>query len=123
VVINVSVLECHCIYGALDITLEHIITAALNDDTLAIELIAQIGDKLGRGVAVLINLFNPELIILGGPLSACGDYLLLPMKSAIKKYSLSILNNDTKFRISRLQEKAGVIGACLLVRNKMLSIN
>ena len=106
-----------------DITLEHIITAALNDDTLAIELIAQIGDKLGRGVAVLINLFNPELIILGGPLSACGDYLLLPMKSAIKKYSLSILNNDTKFRISRLQEKAGVIGACLLVRNKMLSIN
>lgn len=106
-----------------DINLEQIIAAAINDDTLAIELIAQIADKLGRGVALLINLFNPELVILGGPLSASGDYLLLPMKSAVKKYSLSILNNDTRFKISRLQEKAGVIGACLLVRNKMLSIN
>lgn len=105
-----------------EITLEHIIEAALRDDTLAIELIAEVGEKLGRGVALLINLYNPELIILGGSLATTGDYLVLPMKSSIKKYSLSILNNDTRLKLSGLKEKAGVIGACLLVRNKMISI-
>lgn len=105
-----------------EITLEHIIEAALHDDTLAIELIAEVGEKLGRGVALLINLYNPELIILGGSLATTGDYLVLPMKSSIKKYSLSILNNDTRLKLSGLKEKAGVIGACLLVRNKMISI-
>ncbi len=103
------------------ITLEEIIEAALNDDILAIELIAEMGEKLGRGVALLINLYNPELIILGGSLSAAGDYLTLPMKSSINKYSLSIVNNDVKLKLTKLKERAGVIGACLLVQNKILS--
>ncbi|HEY1111966.1 MAG TPA: ROK family transcriptional regulator [Chitinophagaceae bacterium] len=105
-----------------EITLEHIIEAALNDDTLAIELIGETSEKLGRGIALLINLYNPELIIIGGALAATGDYVILPMKSSIKKYSLSILNNDTRLKLSRLKEKAGVIGACLLVRNRIISI-
>jgi len=106
-----------------DIRLDDIIHAAKKDDVLAIELIGDIGDKLGRGIALLINIFNPELIILGGSLSTTGDYICLPIKSAINKYSLSILNNDSDIRISSLGEKAGVMGACLLVRNKLLAIS
>ncbi|MCK7557484.1 ROK family protein [Chitinophaga sedimenti] len=104
-----------------DVTLEDIIHAAINDDVLAIELIAEIGEKLGRGIALLINLFNPELVILGGSLSSTGDYIRLPIKSAINKYSLSLVNNDTQLKISKLGEKAGMMGACLLVRNKLLT--
>ncbi|MFN7199522.1 MAG: ROK family protein, partial [Bacteroidota bacterium] len=63
----------------------------------------------------------PELLILGGTLSETGDYIRLPIKSAINKYSLSLVNNDTQLRTSRLGEKAGVMGACLLARNKVLS--
>ncbi|HWL00405.1 MAG TPA: ROK family transcriptional regulator, partial [Parapedobacter sp.] len=55
-----------------DITLEDIIHAANNDDTLAIELITEAGEKIGKGMATLVNLFNPELIILGGALAATG---------------------------------------------------
>jgi glucokinase-like ROK family protein len=106
-----------------DIRLEDVIQAAKKDDVLAIELIGDLGDKLGRGIALLINIFNPELIILGGSLSTTGDYIFLPIKSAINKYSLSILNNDTEIRMSVLGEKAGVMGACLLVRNKLLGIS
>ncbi|UYQ91908.1 ROK family protein [Chitinophaga horti] len=106
---------------AEDVTLEDIIQAAINDDVLAIELIAEIGEKLGRGIALLINLFNPELVILGGSLSSTGDYIRLPIKSAINKYSLSLVNNDTQLKISKLGEKAGMLGACLLVRNKLLN--
>lgn len=102
------------------ITLADIIHAANNDDMLAIELVAEIGEKLGKGIAMLINLFNPELVILGGSIATTGDYIRLPIKSAINKYSLSLVNNDTQLVLSRLGEKAGIIGACLLVRNKLL---
>ncbi len=105
-----------------DIRLDDIIEAANNDDTLSIELIAQTGEKLGKGIATLINLYNPELIILGGSLSLTGDYILLPVKSAVNKYSLSIVNNDTQLKLSVLGAQAGVIGACLLVRNRLLSL-
>lgn len=103
------------------LSLEEILNAAAKDDTLAIELIEQTSEKLGKGVAVLINLYNPELIILGGSVARTGDYTFYPIKSAIQKYSLSIVNNDTQLKISKLGEMAGIIGACLLVRNKFLS--
>uniref|UniRef100_UPI0032172B14 ROK family transcriptional regulator n=1 Tax=uncultured Draconibacterium sp. TaxID=1573823 RepID=UPI0032172B14 len=104
------------------ITLDDIIEAANNDDVLAIDVIAQIGEKLGRGIALLINIFNPELVILGGTLATTGDYLILPVKSAVNKYALSLVYDDTKLKISKLGNRAGVIGACLLVRNKMLHL-
>lgn len=104
------------------IHLEDIIQAALHDDTLAIELIASVGEKLGKGIASLINIFNPELVILGGVLSTTGDYLFLPVKSAINKYSLTLVNSDTQLKISKLGDKAGISGACLLVRNRVLGL-
>lgn len=98
-----------------------VVQAALNEDILAIELIAAIGEKIGRGLAVLINILNPELIILGGPLAETGDYIRLPIKSAINKFSLSLVNNDTQLKTSKLGEKTGVLGACLMARNKLVT--
>jgi transcriptional regulator of PTS gene len=103
-----------------DIHLHDIIDAANHDDMLAIELIAKVGENLGRGVALLMNIFNPELVILGGALAATQDHIRLPIKSAMKKYSLSLVSNDSKLKMSSLGERAGIIGACLLVRNKVL---
>lgn len=105
-----------------NIKMEDIIAAAQNDDVLAIELIAHIGEKLGRGIAVLINIFNPELVILGGSLAATEEYLRLPIISAVNKYSLSLVSNDTQLKVSKLGNRAGVIGGCLLVRNRLLAL-
>ncbi|MGX5852357.1 ROK family transcriptional regulator [Dyadobacter jiangsuensis] len=105
------------------ITMDDIIEAAMADDVLAIELIAQLGDNIGRGIASLINVFNPELVILGGGLLATGDYIGLPIKTAVNKYSLSLVNNDTRLVHSKLGEDAGLLGACLLVRNRFLGIH
>ena len=105
-----------------DITLTDLILAAQNEDVLIIELLAELGENLGKGLAVLINVFNPELIIIGGTLSETGEYLKLPIKSSINKYSLSLVNADTELKLSKLGEKAGIIGACLLAKNKVLSI-
>ena len=105
-----------------DISLTDLILAAQNEDVLIIELLAELGENLGKGLAVLINVFNPELIIIGGTLSETGEYLKLPIKSSINKYSLSLVNADTELKLSKLGEKAGIIGACLLAKNKALSV-
>jgi glucokinase-like ROK family protein len=103
-----------------ELKLEDLIEAARQEDVLMIELLAEMGEKLGRALAVLINLFNPELVILGGTLAETGDYLRLPARSALNKYSLSLVNNDTQVKLSKLGEKAGVMGGCLIARNKVL---
>jgi glucokinase-like ROK family protein len=103
-----------------EITLADIVIAAKNEDMLCIEMLSEIGEKIGKGVAMLINIFNPEILILGGILSETGDYLRLPIRSAVNKYSLSLVNTDTQLKISKLGEKAGVMGACLIARNKVV---
>lgn len=105
-----------------NVKMEDIIRAVKDDDVMSIELIAEVGEKLGMGISILINLFNPELLILGGSLANTGDYIGLPIKSAINKYSSSLVNMDTKLVMSKSGESAGVVGACLLVRDLLLSV-
>jgi predicted NBD/HSP70 family sugar kinase len=101
------------------ITLEDIIDAVSKEDMLCIEIVDEIGLKLGKSIAGLINIFNPEMVVIGGTLSRTGDYLVQPLKSAIRKYSLNLVNKDSIIVTSKLKEKAGAIGACLLARGKM----
>ena len=104
------------------IHIDDIIAAAKNDDNLSIELIEEAGEKVGKAVAFLINTFNPETVIVGGNLAAAGDYILLPLQSATNKYSLNLVNQDTEIKISKLGERAGAFGACLLSRSKLLGM-
>lgn len=103
-----------------DITLAEIVAGAKAEDTLCIELLSESGEKLGKGLAVLINIFNPELMIIGGVMAESGDYICLPAKSALNKYSLGLVNNDTNLKFSTLGERAGVLGGCLNARNKIM---
>lgn len=106
-----------------ELRLADIIQATKNEDVLSIELIAEIGEKIGRGISVIINIFNPELVILGGTLAETGDYIRLPIRSALNKYSLSLVHNDTHLVMSKLHEKAGIVGGCLIARDKLLSMS
>lgn len=102
-----------------EITLDDIIAAVNKEDLLCIELVEEIGVKLGRHVAGLINIFNPELVIIGGDLSRTGDYLIQPITTAIRKYTLNLMNRDSVIVESKLKERAGIIGACMLSRSKL----
>jgi transcriptional regulator of PTS gene len=104
------------------IELGDIVDAIQRGDNLALSAIGNIAEKLGRGLAVTINLFNPELIIISGSLSGVGEALLLPVKAYILRHSLSVVNNDTQVLLSEMGEKAGLLGCCLLVRDKMLAL-
>lgn len=91
------------------------------EDTLCIELITEQCEKMGRALASLINVLNPELVVIGGDYSQLGDFVLLPIQSSIKKYSLGLVNRDVTIKKSNLGRRAGVIGACRVVREKIIS--
>lgn len=101
------------------ITLSDIIEAANKDDVLCIDLVEEVGLQLGKHIAGLINIFNPEMVVIGGTVSMTGDYVLQPIKTAIRKYSLSLVNQDTKVVLSKLKDRGGVIGACLIARTRL----
>ena len=104
------------------ITLQDILNAVAEEDVLAIEIVEKTGATLGRAIAGLINIFNPELVVIGGIVSRAKDYLLLPIKGSIQKHSLNLVSKDTAIKFSKLGEKAGPIGACMLSRSRLLGL-
>ena len=104
------------------IHINDIIAAARNDDNLSIELIEEASEKIGKAVAILINIFNPETVIIGGNLAAAGDYVMLPLKSATNKYSLNLVYKDTKFRLSKMSDNAPAWGVAMLIRNQIIGL-
>jgi predicted NBD/HSP70 family sugar kinase len=101
------------------ITLNDALEAVQREDLLAIEVVEEMGKTLGRWLAGLINVFNPEKVIIGGVLAVTGDYLLQPIRSAVRLYSLNLVNQDTKITLSRHGDDGGLIGACLIARNRI----
>ena len=102
-----------------EITLDDIFSAINREDLLAIELVEQIGQQLGFHIGSLINTFNPDMVIIGGEMSRAGDFLLQPVISAIRKYTLSLMSRDSEIVLSKLKDQACVIGSYLLSRSKL----
>ena len=116
--------ECSILSGRannqeLPLTLDEIISAVNKEDLLCIEIVEEIGQKLGKQIAGLINIFNPELVIIGGTLSLTDDYIAQPIETAIRKYSLNLVNQDSVITVSKLKDRAGIVGACMLARSRM----
>ena len=105
-----------------DVTMNDILKAIEEEDVLAIEVLEEIGATLGRGIAGLINIFNPDLVVIGGRMTVGRDYLMLPIKSAVNKLSLNMVSKDSTIKFSKLGRKAGPIGDCLLSRSKLLGL-
>lgn len=112
-----SILSQRVLGSDIPLSLEEIADAVHREDTLCIEAIEEIGSLLGIQVAGLINIFNPELVVIGGELAMTGDYLLQPLKTAVNRHALIQATRDTTIRISRLDVDSGVMGGCLLARS------
>ncbi len=104
------------------ISLDDILDAVEEEDVLAIEGIGKIGETLGRGIAGLINIFNPGVVVLGGRLIVGKNYLMYPIKTSVNKLSLNRVSSDTKITFSILGRKAASIGNCLIARSKILGL-
>jgi len=92
-----------------------VIEAALAGDQQAISILSEVGQDLGRGIAILIQLFNPELIILGGSIAEAKNYILTPIQQALNIYSMAKLSEKTDISLSQLGKEVGLIGAIAVV--------
>ncbi|MCK4925039.1 MAG: ROK family transcriptional regulator [Spirochaetes bacterium] len=73
--------------------------AADNNDKFALNILDSIGSNLGKAVSVLINLFNPELILLGGQGAVLGQHLLQPVLRVMQRYSLNLIHKSVLIKI------------------------
>lgn len=104
-----------------ELTLQDILGAIKKEDVLSIETLQKVAVELGTNLAGIINIFNLEMLVIGGDLSVTGAYLTQPICMGIKKFSLNMVNEDSQVATSTLKEHAGLIGACLMARSKYLN--
>lgn len=95
--------------GPLDI-----LKAANKGDQFSIEILEEAGKYLGNGIAILINIFNPEKIIIGGTFTQVASYILDVAKSNAMKHSLTQFNHNIDFQISFLRNSAAALGVARL---------
>jgi glucokinase len=101
------------------VTAEVIHSAAQQGDSLAEELIAWTGYYVGIGLANLINIFNPELIVIGGGLSDIGDMLLEPAFKTAGERAYKKVFQAVRFASPELGGNSGVIGAATFALQEM----
>ena len=94
---------------------EIIIAAAKKGDKFAIEILSDAGYSIGRGLAVLIHLLNPEIIILSGRGSFAGKIWQAPIQQALNEHCIPRLAIGTEIQVSDLGYNAELIGAAALV--------
>jgi len=94
-----------------------VIEAAERGDKFAVELLSESGYNIGRGVAILIHLLNPETIILGGRGASAGKIWQVPIQQALNEHCIPRLAINTDIEVSGLGYDAELIGAAALVMN------
>jgi predicted NBD/HSP70 family sugar kinase/biotin operon repressor len=94
-----------------DLTFARVIELSVEGDSGARRAIGDAGRVLGRSVATMVNAFNPELIIVGGYMSAAGDVLLDPLREAVHRYAIPSAAQDVRITGGVLGDRAEVLGA------------
>lgn len=99
---------------------EAVISAAVKGDQFAIELLSDVGYNIGRGIAILIHLVNPELVILSGRGALAGKILQAPIQQALVKHCIPRLAASTDIVVSTLGYESELIGSAALVMENIV---
>ncbi|CAB1246817.1 TPA: ROK family protein [Vibrio cholerae] len=106
--------ELSCLATVEEISIEDICAAAADGDPLAVDVIQQLGRYLGAAIAIVINLFNPEKILIGGVINQAKSILYPSIEQCIREQSLPVYHQDLKLVESRFYKQATMPGAALI---------
>src|SRR5215213_4347870 len=98
-----------------DLTVRQMIELARDGDAGCRRAIVDAGQVVGRVVAGLVNLFSPEMVVIGGDLGEAGDLLLDPLREAVRRDALPAAATELKVVAGELGERANLLGALALV--------
>jgi len=94
---------------------ETIIDAANKGDQFAINVLSEIGINLGKGIAILIQIFNPELVILEGKIAEAKQFITTPIQQSMNTYCMMQLKERTKIELSTLGSNSSLFGGTIAV--------
>ena len=97
-----------------DITGGIVTELAHHGDTAAREVLTEVGRRLGYGLVGVVNIFNPELIVLGGGALAAGDLLLDPARGVVAERALPPMRDLVRIVPTHFGDESGMLGAALL---------
>ena len=100
------------------LTAEMVGNAAQKGDKLAHEIIARAAFYLGVGLVNIANIFNPDMIIIGGGLAGLGEMLIAPGRKMVAERAFSISSRNIKIVKAKLGTEAGVYGAATFAYDK-----
>ncbi len=104
-----------------NITAEEVSLAAQRGDSLALEVISKGATYLGIGMVNMVNIFNPEMIIVGGGMAKMGDLLLNPARRVVRERAFSLSAQAVRIVPAQLGDDVGVLGAAIFARRQKLS--
>jgi predicted NBD/HSP70 family sugar kinase len=93
------------------LTLSRVLEAARGGDEVCLSALRAAGTRLGEAAGVLINLFNPRVVVLAGELSVAGEDMLDPLWRTASRVALPDSWQDSEFRVATFAEDAEVVGA------------
>ncbi len=96
------------------ITIEDICLAAADGDSLAVEVIEQLGRYLGAAIAIVINLFNPDKVLIGGVMNQAKSVLYPAIQRCIEEQSIPVYHQHLRLVESRFYKQATMPGAALI---------
>lgn len=100
---------------------EYIISAARAGDEFSISILNKIGLSLGKGLSIIIQLMNPEIIVLGGTIAKANQYVLTPIQQALNKFCLEKIVSNTTIVTSDIDEQSGLLGSAAMLYQHLFS--
>jgi glucokinase len=97
--------------GNRKISAEVVAEAARRGDRTARGVLEEVGTNLGRGVASIISLLNPEVVVFGGGLAGVGELILAPLRRAARQWGQPLATRQARIVRSKLGDDAGILGA------------
>ncbi len=87
-----------------DLQPQHIIQVANQGDQYAIDLIASLGNNLGKAISLLIQILNPEAVVLSGKFAKAGSLITIPIQQSLNKYTMNAIRQKCEIQLSSLDD-------------------
>jgi len=103
------------------VTPEDVINSARMGDEFCITILNEIGIAMGKGLSYIIQLLNPEVIVISGPLSKAKQYILSPIQQSLNRFCLEKISESTPIIVSDMGDQSALLGTSEMIFQKIFS--
>ncbi len=103
------------------VTPEEVINSAREGDEFCISILNEVGSAMGKGLSYIIQLLNPEVIVLSGPLSKARQYILSPIQQSLNRFCLEKISESTLILISEKGDQSALLGTSEMIFQKVFN--